>query len=108
MKMKPLTLGIIAALSPVPGLVLTSFWSIIWISAIGMELLQYETIPVWIEIISFLPLLISPFLGIFGIMRGIKKRKEKLAWLGIVLSVLCLIENFVLLYYIAFVSEASV
>ena len=90
---------------------LTSFWGMILAFPIGMGLLQYETIPVWIGIISLLPLLISPLLGIFGIIRGIKRRKEKHARLGIVLSVLCLIENIVLLYgiyYISFVLEVSV
>lgn len=110
-EMKPLTLGIFAALSPVPGVMLTSFWGMILVFPIGMELLQYETIPVWIGIISLLPLLISPLLGIFGIIHGAKKSKEKHARLGIVLSVLCLIENIVLLYgiyYFLFVLEVSV
>ncbi len=111
MKMKPLTLGIIAALSPIPGLLLTELCVLIWAFPIGMELLQYDTIPTWMLIISLPLLLISPLLGILGIIHGAKKSKEKHARLGIVLSVLCLIENIVLLYgiyYFLFVLEVSV
>ena len=65
---------------------------------IGMGLLQYDTIPQWISEISLLPIWISPLLGIIGIIHGVIKIKEKRSGLGIVLSAMCLVENFVILY----------
>ena len=98
MKNKPLVTGIIAVVSPVPLIVFTVLWSWLWVFGIGMGLLNYDTIPQWILICSLLPLFISPTLGFLGIAHGIIKIKLKRAWVGILLSVLGLIENFILIY----------
>ena len=98
MKNKPLVTGIIAVVSPVPLIVFTVLWSWMWGFGIGMGLLNYDTIPQWILICSLLPLFISPALGLLGIVHGIIKIKLKRAWVGILLSVLGLIENFILIY----------
>ena len=105
MKIKPIISGIIAAISPIPLLIFTVLWFWICSFGIGMGLLQYETIPEWILIISLLPLLISPLLGISGIIHGFIKRKESLAWLGILLSISCLVENFILIYGIIYLGS---
>lgn len=97
-KRKPWSLGLIAVLSPIPGLILTSMWSLLVGVGLGIELLHYSTIPDWLLVITLLPLLISPSLGLAGIVRGIIRRKERLAWLEILLSVLGLVENGVVLY----------
>lgn len=98
MKNKPLISGIIAAASPLPLAIFTVLWS--WLLGFGlvMGVLGYDQIPISVGIVSILPLLISPLLGLGGILHGIIKRKERLAWLGIILSVLCLVENFLLIY----------
>ena len=98
MKNKPLVTGIIAVVSPVPLIVFTVLCSWMWGFGIGMGLLNYDTIPQWILICSLLPLFISPALGLLGIVHGIIKIKLKRAWVGILLSVLGLIENFILIY----------
>ena len=100
MKNKPVLTGIIAAVSPVPLLIFTVLWCWIWFFGIGMGLLNYEIVPQWILICSLLPLFISPALGLSGIIHGLIKRKTKRAWLGILLSVIGLMESFLLLYCI--------
>ena len=105
MKNRPIASGIIAVASPIPLLIFTALWSWIWGFGIGMGLLQYENIPPWISIISSLPLLISPLMGVAGIIHGSIKIKEKLAWLGIILSTVCLIENFGLIYGILYLGS---
>jgi len=97
MKNKPFITGIIAVVSPIPLFIFTILWSWIWCFGIGMGLLNYDTIPYWILFISLLPLLISPTLGLLGIIHGIIKIKEKRAWLSILLSFICLAQNFLLL-----------
>ena len=98
MKNKPIITGIIAVASPIPLIILTVMWSWAWFFGIGMGLLNYDTVPQWILTISLLPLLISPFLGLLGIIHGIVKIKARKAWLGIFLSVIGLLENFTLFY----------
>ena len=105
MKNKPLVTGIIAVVSPVPLIVFTVLWSWIWCFGIGMGLLNYDTIPQWILICSLLPLFISPALGLLGIVHGIIKIKLKRAWAGILLSVLGLIENFILIYGMGYIGS---
>ena len=51
-----------------------------------MEFLNFETIPLWILIISILPSVISPAMGVLGIVHGFIKLKQKYAWLSIILS----------------------
>ena len=98
MKNKPLVTGIIAVASPLPLIVFTVLWSWIWFFGIGMGLFSYDTIPQWILFCSLLPLFISPTFGLLGIVHGIIKIKLKRAWIGILLSVLGLIVNFILIY----------
>ena len=105
MKNKPLVTGIIAVVSPVPLIVFTVLWSWIWCFGIGMGLLNFDTIPQWILICSLLPLFISPALGLLGIVHGIIKIKLKRAWVGILLSVLGLIENFILIYGMGYIGS---
>ena len=98
MKNKPIITGIIAVASPTPLIIFTVMWSWAWFFGIGMGLLNYDTVPQWILTISLVPLLISPFLGLLGIIHGIVKIKAGKAWLGIFLSVIGLLENFILFY----------
>ena len=98
MKLRPVTTGIIAVASPIPLLMFTSFWLPMWYFGIGMGLLNYDTIPQWIQLCSVLPLFISPIIGVLGIIHGCIKIREERAWVGVLLSVLGLTENFFLLY----------
>ena len=98
MKNKPIVTGIIAVASPGPLFVFTVLWSWIWGFGIGLGLLNYDTIPMWIADVGLAPLLISPALCLLGIVHGALKIKLKRAWLGIVLSVLGLIENCILFF----------
>lgn len=100
MKNRPFITGILAVASPLPVFCYTILWSWFMCFGIGMGLLQYDTIPQWILTVSLLPLCISPGLSVAGMIHGIVKRKEKLAWLGILLSVLALVQ-FAALVYIA-------
>ena len=105
MKNRPYVTGIIAAVSPVPLFCFTVlwYWALCFGFALGM--LQLDRIPQWISVISALPLFISPSIGIVGIVQGIIKRKEKLSWLGILLSIVCLVENFALIYCIVYLGS---
>ena len=98
MKNKPFITGIIAIASPIPLSIFTVLWSWLWFFGIGIGLLNYSNVPEWILNVGLLPLIISPVLGILGIVHGFLKIKHKLAWLGIVLSVVGLIENCLLIY----------
>lgn len=98
MKNKLIMSGVIAAVTPVPMIVFTVIWSWILFFGIGMGLLNYDTIPQWILVCSFLPLFISPAFALLGIVHGVRRIKCEQAWVGILLSVLGLIENFVLIY----------
>lgn len=105
MKRNSLVIGIIAVASPIPLALFTVLWDWLLAFGIGMGLLNYDTVPQWILICSLLPLLISPGLGILGIVHGCIQRKQKRAWLGILLSVLCLIENFLLIYGMCYIGS---
>ena len=98
MKNKPIVTGIIAVASPIPMIVLTVLWTWICFFGIGMGLLNYDTVPQWIPVCSLLPLFISPTFCLLGLVHGVIKIKLKRAWIGILLSVLGLIENFILIY----------
>lgn len=98
MKNRPFITGIIAVVSPIPLFIFTVLWCWVWFFGIGIGLLNYDTVPQWILTVSLLPLLISPVLGFLGIVHSIAKRKTKTAWVGFLLSTLCLLENFLLFY----------
>lgn len=98
MKNKPIVTGVIAAASPIPLYNFTIIWGLMWFLGIDMGLLNYDTIPQWIDVCALLPLLISPALGLLGIVHGVVKIKTKRAWLGVLLSVIGLSENFILIY----------
>lgn len=105
MESKSLRLGIISALSPIPLFVFTALWCWMWYFGIGIELLHYEIIPEWILLISVLPLSVSPLLGLVGTVYGIITIREKLSFLGVILSLLCLLENCALLYGIIYLGS---
>lgn len=105
MKIKAFTMGIISFLSPVPMFIFTILWDWTLSFGIGMGLLGYDHIPNWILIPGLLPLLISPTLGIFSIIYGIRKRREKLAWLGILLSALCVVVNALMIYGMGYIGS---
>lgn len=105
MKNKPIVTGIVAIASPIPLIVFTVLWYWVWFFGIGMGLLNYDTIPQWILILSLLPLLISPILCLIGAIHGIVKIKTKKAILGILLSIIGLLENFVLIYGIYYIGS---
>lgn len=105
MKNKPIVTGIIAVASPIPLIVFTVLWSWIWFFGIGIGLLNYDTVPQWMLVCSLSPLFISPAFGLLGIVHGVIKIKLKRAWLGIFLSVLGLIENFILIYGMCYIGS---
>ena len=86
MKNRPIITGIIAVASPIPLIIFTVIWCWVWFFGIGMGLLNYDTVPQWILIISLFPLLISPILGLLGIIHSIVKIKTRKAVLGVFLS----------------------
>ena len=98
MKNKSINLGLVAAISPIPLLIVSVLWSWLWSFGVGMGLLNYDTIPQWILIISMTPLLISPMLGVIGAIHGIVNIREGLSFVGIILSIICLVENAALIY----------
>ena len=105
MKTEPIRTGVIALVSPIPLFIFTAIWCLIWSMGIGVGIFHYETIPTWILAISLAPLLISPILGISGIIQGIMRINEHSSCLGIILSVISLAENFVLLYVIYYLGS---
>ena len=98
MKNRPFITGIIAAVSPIPLLIFTTLW--LWFLGFGIALglLNYPTIPDWALVCGLLPLLISPALGLTGMIHSIVKIKTKTGWLGILLSLIGLAENFILIF----------
>lgn len=97
MKMKAVHFGALTLATPLPGWILTILW--FWILCFGICLgaLGYERIPEWGLYVGLLPLPVSPLMGLAGIIYGIVRRKEKGAWLGVLCSALCLVENALLL-----------
>ena len=98
MKTKSLITGILAALSPLPMAIIAIFLD--WIFFFGIYLGVFDgplPAPDWVIQACLLPLSISPLLGVAGIVHGIVDRKAPLAWLSIVLSVLCLLGNALLI-----------
>ena len=103
MKSKQLKLGAIAIISPLPMIAFTAIWCWLWFFGIGLGLLGYDSAPEWIMICSMLPLYVSPLLGVIGVIYGAIKIKEKHGFVGLILSVIGLIENFILIcgiYYL--------
>lgn len=105
MKHKAAFWGMISFLSPIPMTIATVLWDWFLCFGIVMGLLGYERIPTWASIIGTAPLLISPAMGIGGIVYGICKRKETLAWLGILLSALGVVVNGLLLFGILYLGS---
>ena len=105
MKNTPLEAGIFALWSPLPLLFLAELWALILILYVCFHLLGLNSVPVWLLLISLLPMLISPLLGILGIIHGFRKRKEPRAWLGILLSFLSLVENGIGVYLLSIFSK---
>ena len=105
MKNRPIITGIIAVASPIPMVIFTVIWSWVWAFGIGMGLLNYDTVPPWILTVSLLPLLISPIFGLLGIIHGIVKIQTRKAWLGILLSVMGLLENFILIFGMGYIGS---
>ena len=103
MKNKPIVTGIIAVASPIPMASFTTIWCWIWCFGIGIGLLNYDTIPPWMLVVSLMPLLISPIFGLLGIIHSMIKIKTKKAGLALFLSVIGLLENFILLYEMYYV-----
>lgn len=105
MKQRAFMLGLFSFLSPVPLAIATILWDWTLSFGIGMGLLGYDYIPDWISFAGLAPLLISPLLGLAGIVYGICKRKEKLAWLGILLSVLCIVANALMIFAMGYIGS---
>lgn len=106
MKNTPVEAGRFAAFSPLPMFFVAMCWGMLFFFNIYLSIFPAEsTPPVWVLILLLLPLLFSPLLGVLGIIHGIIKRKEKRAWLGILLSALCLIENFLLFYGMGYIGS---
>lgn len=106
MKNSPVEAGRFAFFSPLPMFVATILWSWCIFFGVYMGLLGMDApLPDWVIILGVLPYLSSPLLGIWGIIHGIMKRKEKRAWLGILLSGLCLVGNTLLFCVMAYLSR---
>ena len=105
MKNRPIVTGIIAVVSPIPLVIFTGLWFWGWFFEVGMGLLNYDVVPEWILTCGLLPLAISPILGIVGIVHGCIKIKQKGAWLGILLSMIGLVENFLLIYGMGYIGS---
>ena len=72
---------------------------------VGMDLLKYQKPPFWLEILSLLPLLVSPILCCLFIVIGILRRKEHLAWLCVVLSCVGLAKNVLLFWLMMYIGS---
>lgn len=105
MKIKAVTLGIVNVIAPVPLFIFTILWMWFWTFIICLGLLGLDRIPFWADCLGLLPMLISPLSGIFGIIYGVIRRKERLAWLGILLSLLCLAENGLIWYGMIYIGS---
>lgn len=102
MKNTPLEAGIFAVLSPIPLFLLAEFWAVTTVFGVFIGVLGVDTISGWLLAVSLLPLLLSPALGVISIIHGFKKIKEKQGWSGIVLGVVCLLENAVIFLAVAY------
>ena len=98
MKNKPLVTGITAVASPVPIVILTVLWAWFRGLIVGVGILGNDTVSGLSSILSMLPLALGPILCTLGIIHGCVKIKCKLAWLGIVLSGIGLMENVLLIF----------
>ena len=107
MKNTPVEAGRFAFFSPLPMFFATCLWSWTVVFGIYFGLLQMDVpIPGWLICITVVPpLCCSPILGILGIIHGSTKRKEKRAWLGILLSAFCLVENALLFCAMGYLSR---
>ena len=107
MKNSPVEAGRFAFFSPLPMFFSTCLWSWFVVFGIYFGLFQMDVpIPGWLICITVVPpLCCSPILGVLGIIHGITKRKEKQAWLGILLSALCLVENTLLFCAMGYLSR---
>ena len=103
-KINPMVTGIIAVASPLPLFVLTCLWGAVFL-ATCFALLGYSDAPDWAMYVCTMPLWISPALCVGGIIHGIAARKAKRAWLGILLSALGLLENFLLIFSAAYLGS---
>ena len=77
MKNNPIVTGFIAFFSPIPMVIFTIIWSWVWFFGIGIGLLNYDTVPQWMLVVTLLPLFISPILGVLGIIHSMVKIKTK-------------------------------
>ena len=98
MKLKSWLCGVINMAAILPVYNFAILWGLLVMLAFGIGVMHYDTVPDWLVIIGLIPMLISPLMGIGGVVYGIVRRRERLSWLGILLSALCLIVN-VLLWY---------
>lgn len=106
MKNTPVEAGRFAAFSPLPMFFVAMGWGMFFFFYIYLGIFPAEaTPPVWALVVSLLPMPLSPLLGVLGIIHGIIKGKEKRAWLGILLSVLCLVENFLLFFGLGYIGS---
>lgn len=105
MKIKAVSLGVMNVLMPIPMFILTVLMMWFWEFGICIGLLGLNTIPFWTLYLEVLPMLISPLAGIFGIVYGVIRYKERLAWLGILLSLLCLVENGLIWYGVFYIGS---
>lgn len=100
MKNTPLNAGIAAVVFPLPAFFYTILWAWIVTFGLGFGVLGIEHIPDWLLSISVTPLLLSfaagPILGVLGIIHSLTKIKQKRAWLGLLLSILGLVESLLL------------
>ena len=97
MKMKAVHFGALTLATPLPGWIFAILWTWIFCFGICLGALGYERIPMWGLYVGLLPLLVSLLLSLAGMVYGIVRRKEKRAWLGVLCSALCLVENVLLL-----------
>lgn len=99
----PLLFGIYAALTAIPLFIIFSL-SASAIVIFIISLFGYPQAPTWL-LITLLPLLLNPTMGILGIVYGIIKIRTRYAWLGIVFSLVCLAENALLLQLMLYIGK---
>ena len=92
MKNTPLEAGIFAALSPLPMFWVSVFVTTI-VGGIGFALLGASIAVKMFDYIPLVVFLLSPTLGVLGIIHSLMKIREKKALLGLLLSILCIVEN---------------
>ena len=94
-------LGVWSVLTIFPCFIATVLWSAVLLSCLGVP----EEAPLWMGFLILLPMLISPGIGVAGLITGIRRWKEHHSLLGVALSLLGIAGN--ILFWYGFYRIAS-